>query len=186
MRVFWRKGYLGTSLSELTERMGINRPSLYAAFGNKETLFRRVLARYTAGPFSYFREALEEPTARGVVQRLLQGGANLATDPRNPAGCLWVRGSLSHGDESVGLRREMMARRRAGEARLRERLERAVAEGDLPADADPESLARFIQAIHFGMQVQAASGASRADLARVVETALAGWPFLPTVQKARS
>src|SRR5687768_2471443 len=66
--VFWRKGYEGASLSDLTEAMGINRPSLYAAFGNKEALFRRVLERYAQGPACYVREAAEAPTARGVFE----------------------------------------------------------------------------------------------------------------------
>src|SRR5687768_6284787 len=92
MRVFWRKGYAATSLSDLTAATGINRASLYATFGNKESLFQRALDRYTQGPFSYFRGALEAPTAREVVERLLQGSVNVATDPRYPPGCLWVRG----------------------------------------------------------------------------------------------
>ena len=94
-RVFWRKGYLGTSMSDLTEATGVNRPSLYAAFGNKEALFRKVMDRYGEGPFAHFAEALAAPTGREVAERLLRGGAALATDPRTPPGCLWVRGSLS-------------------------------------------------------------------------------------------
>lgn len=172
MRVFWRKGYASTSLSDLTEAMGINRPSLYAAFGNKQSLFRRVLDHYARGPFSYFRKSLDARTAREVAERLLEGGANLATDARNPTGCLWVRGALSYGDGPVQLRREMFARRRAGETALAKRFERAMAEGDLPPDTDPMALARLLQAIHLGMQVQAASGATRADLAEVVQSAL--------------
>src|SRR2546425_106227 len=95
LRVFWQKGYEGTSLSDLTRAMDINRPSLYAAFGNKAALFRKVLDRYAEGPASYVREALNEPTARAVVERLLRGAARLQTDPRNPRGCLIVQGELS-------------------------------------------------------------------------------------------
>ncbi|MGH7550864.1 MAG: TetR/AcrR family transcriptional regulator [Gemmatimonadota bacterium] len=170
MRVFWRKGYAPTTLSDLTEAMGINRASLYAAFGNKESLFRRVLDHYVHGPFSYFREALEAPTAREVVQRLLQGGANLGADARNPSGCLWVRGALSHGDRPR-LRREMSTRRRRSVLDLERRLAQAVDDGDLPGETDPQALALFVQAIHLGIQVQAISGATRADLAKVVQVA---------------
>src|SRR5881397_2597277 len=91
LQVFWQKGYEGASLSDLTEAMGINRPSLYAAFGNKEALFRKVLDRYFAGPAAYVREALQEPTARAVVERLLLGAAESHSDPRHPQGCLAVQ-----------------------------------------------------------------------------------------------
>src|SRR5437667_7843838 len=73
LEVFWRKGYEGTSLPDLTRAMGINRPSLYAAFGNKEELFRKALDRYVQGPAGYVRQALNEPTARAVAERLLGG-----------------------------------------------------------------------------------------------------------------
>src|SRR5215831_8070971 len=86
LEVFWRKGYEGASLSDLTEAMGINRPSLYAAFGNKEGLFRRVLARYVEGPAAYVLNALEEPTVRGVAEELLNRAVDLVTEPRNPSG----------------------------------------------------------------------------------------------------
>src|SRR5215471_7179983 len=94
LEVFWRKGYEGTSLPDLTEAMGINRPSLYAAFGNKEQLFRRVIDRYVEGPASYFRESLAEPTARGAAERLLTRSIDLVTDPQGPGGCLLVQGAL--------------------------------------------------------------------------------------------
>src|SRR2546423_6942052 len=98
LQVFWRKGYEGASLSDLTGAMGINRPSLYAAFGNKEALFRRALDRYAAGPAAYAREALNEPTARAVAERLLGGAVDLLSDPRNPRGCLVVQGALACGE----------------------------------------------------------------------------------------
>src|ERR1700738_1733525 len=103
MQVFWEKGYEGTSLPDLTSAMGINRPSLYAAFGNKEALFRKVLDRYIEGPAGYVRQALGEQTARAVVERLLSGAIDLLTDPRNPGGCLLVQGALACGEaaESV-------------------------------------------------------------------------------------
>src|SRR3954451_12943615 len=90
LEVFWRQGYEGTALSDLTAAMGINRPSLYAAFGNKDALFRRVLERYADGPAAYTHEALEEPTARAVVERLLRGAIEVTTDPLTPPGCLLV------------------------------------------------------------------------------------------------
>src|SRR3989454_12434189 len=97
LQVFWHKGYEGTTLSDLTQAMGINRPSLYAAFGNKETLFRKALDRYADGPAAYVRQALEEPSARAVVEALLRGAVDMLSCPRNPHGCLMVQGALSCG-----------------------------------------------------------------------------------------
>src|SRR5215211_3297202 len=98
LKVFWKKGYEGASLPELTRAMGINRPSLYAAFGNKEGLFRKALDRYAEGPAAYVGEALAEPTARGVAERLLRGAAELLAGPRSPRGCLLVQGALACGE----------------------------------------------------------------------------------------
>ena len=118
LKVFWRKGYEGATLPDLTKAMGINRPSLYAAFGNKEALFRKVLDRYAEGPAAYIREALEEPTARKVAERLLLGAVDLATDPKHPGGCLAVHGALACGDEAQCIRKELIARRIKREAAL--------------------------------------------------------------------
>ena len=174
MEVFWRKGYLGTSLSDLTDAIGVNRPSLYAAFGNKESLFRKALEHYAKGPSSYLSEALQEPTARAVVERLLHGVVDLLTDPKTPTTCLWVHGALSCGDDP--LRKEFAAQRAAGHAELRRRFKRAVAEGDLPPDSDTDTLARYVQTVNFGLTVQASTGATRSELLRIVETALKAWP----------
>jgi AcrR family transcriptional regulator len=176
MKVFWRKGYEGASLPELTKAMGINRPSLYAAFGNKEALFRKVLDRYAEGPAAYVREALDAPTARGVAERLLNGGIGLQTNRQNPRGCLLVHGALSCGDAAEGIRDELALRRRAGDDAVRVRFERAVAEGDLPAGTDPAALAQYVVTVMRGMAVQAASGASPDDLRRVAERAMQAWP----------
>src|SRR5216117_1829593 len=108
LRMFWRKGFEGTSLSDLTKAMGINRPSLYAAFGNKEALFRKTIDHYVEGPASHFRRALQEPTARAVVERLLRGSIDLVTDSRNPRGCFMVQSALACGDTSQSIRREMV------------------------------------------------------------------------------
>ena len=174
MQVFWRKGYLGTSLSDLTNAMGINRPSLYAAFGNKKSLFRKVLDRYLKGPSVYLSEALREPTARAVVERVFYGVVDLLTDPHTPRTCMWVHGALSCGDDP--LRKEFAAQRAAGLAELRARFKRAIAEGDLPADADADALARYVQTVNFGLTVQASTGATRKELLRIVEIALKTWP----------
>jgi AcrR family transcriptional regulator len=176
LQVFWRKGYEGASLADLTGAMCINRPSLYAAFGDKEALFRKALDRYAEGPASYVREALKEPTARGVVETLLRKTVDALRDPRNPHGCLNVQGALACGAAAEPIRRELASRRAAGEAAIRQRLRRAKAEGDLAPDADPADLARYIATVLQGLSVQAAGGASRGQLQRVIQTAMRAWP----------
>jgi AcrR family transcriptional regulator len=176
LRVFWRKGYEGTTLADLTKAMGINRPSLYAAFGSKEGLFRKALDRYDEGPAAYVREALNEPTARAVAKRLLGGAIDVMTDRRNPRGCLVVQGALACGEAAESVRRELISRRLAGEAAIRERFERAASDGDLRVDSHPADLARYVVAVLHGIAVQAAGGASRAQLRRVAAMALRGWP----------
>src|SRR5271154_809619 len=98
MNVFWREGYEGASLSDLTEAMGITRPSLYAAFGNKEDLFRQVLDRYDERTAGFLVDSIEAPTARTVAERLLRGAAHFHADLNNPPGCLMVHGSLVGSD----------------------------------------------------------------------------------------
>jgi AcrR family transcriptional regulator len=174
MHVFWAKGYEGAALSDLTQAMRINRPSLYAAFGNKEQLFRKVLDRYMDGPVAYFGKALAATKVRDVVEEISLGTARMADDPRIPAGCLMVQGALACGDASV--REEVAARRAAAEVALRRRLQRAKREGDLPKNADPADLAHYVMTVVRGMAVQSAGGASSDQLRPVAEIALRAWP----------
>jgi AcrR family transcriptional regulator len=170
--VFWRKGYEGATLPDLTRAMGINRPSLYAAFGNKEALFKKAIDRYAEGPACHVKEALAEPTVARVVERLLRGTVDLVTDRRSPHGCFMVQGALACGDSADPVRRELVKRRTAGEAALRERFERAITEGDLPPSSDPAALAGYVFTICHGLAVQAAGGATRAELTRIAEMAI--------------
>jgi AcrR family transcriptional regulator len=176
MKVFWRKGYEGASLPDLTRAMGISRPSLYAAFGNKESLFRKAIDRYVAGPACHVREALAQPTARGVAEKFLRGGIDLITDARNPRGCLIVQGALACGDTADAIRREMVKRRDAGETALCGRFERAIAEGDLPPETEAAELAKYLAVVAHGMAVQAAGGASREELTKVADRVMRKWP----------
>jgi AcrR family transcriptional regulator len=176
LKVFWSRGYEGATLPHLTAAMGINRPSLYAAFGSKEELFRKALDRYAEGPAACLMKALSEPTARAVAERLLAGAIDVVTDRRNPRGCLMVQGALACGETAESARRELVARRLAADVAICARFERAVAEGDLPADAKPADLARYVATLMRGIAVQAAGGASREELRRVAEMALRAWP----------
>jgi AcrR family transcriptional regulator len=174
--LFWRKGYEGTSISDLTQAMGINPPSLYAAFGGKEALFRQALDRYEANHALFWKEALDAPTAHTAVKKLLEGTAEALSDKANPRGCLMVQAALSGGDECDPIRRELASRRNKSVALIRRRLQRAKREGDLPKDADPANLARYVATVIHGMAVQAVSGVSRPELRRVADTAMKAWP----------
>src|SRR5882724_1104435 len=176
MHVFWDKGYEGASLSALTRAMRINRPSLYAAFGNKEELFRKVLDRYMNGPLAYFGNALAAAKARDVIEQIFLGAANMPSDPRTPAGCLMVQGALAVGNAAGSVRKEIAARRDAAKVALRRRLQRAKREGDLPSNADPAELSSYVMTVLHGMGVQGADGARPDQLRRVAQVALRAWP----------
>ncbi|MEV0274953.1 TetR/AcrR family transcriptional regulator [Streptomyces sp. NPDC050610] len=176
MRVFWEQGYEGASLTDLTSAMGITRTSMYAAFGNKEDLFRKALERYAEGPAAYGVRALEEPTARQVATALLHGSVQATTRPGCPTGCLGVQASLAAGSPGLNARDALIAWRNEHTARLRDRFQRAVDEGDLPPDTDPEQLARYLMTVANGIAVQAASGATRDELQQVADLALRSWP----------
>ncbi len=176
MRVFWQKGYEGTSLSDLTAAMGINRPSLYATFGSKETLFHKVLDRYAAGPARYMRTAMDAPSGRAAVEQLLFGAIDLLTASGNPSMCLIAQGTLACGEEADSVRQEVIARRQRGEASLRARLERAVSEGELPSDTDAAGLTRYFVTVLRGLGISALSGTDREGLAAVARLALHVWP----------
>ncbi|MBW7454811.1 TetR/AcrR family transcriptional regulator [Paenibacillus sepulcri] len=176
LHLFWQKGYEGTSVADLTEAMGINTPSLYAAFGNKEELFLKILDRYAEGPAAYMREAFEQPTARQVVESLLYGAAKATTNPATPLGCLTVQGALSSGETGDAIRQELNARRAGGENALRERFEQAKKNGEIPVEVDAEELASFYATVFQGMAVQAGAGASHEKLQRITANALRLWP----------
>lgn len=172
MEVFWRHGYEGATIAQLTEAMGINPPSLYAAFGSKEALLKAALDRYTARREAWMEEVLSAPTAREVTARMLMGVAEKQTDPSNPPGCLLVQGGLACCSGSANVPFELAARRAQTEEQLRHRFERAKAEGDLAEAADPAALARYVSAVITGMSVMASSGADREALAQVAEVAI--------------
>lgn len=172
MEVFWRHGYEGATIAQLTDAMGINPPSLYAAFGSKEGLLKAALDRYTERRAAWMDEVLNAPTAREVAERMLTGIADKQTDPANPPGCLLVQGGLACGTGSAGVPFELATRRAQTEDQLRDRFVRAREEGDLQPSADPTALARYISAVSVGMGVMASSGADRAALREVAAVAV--------------
>ncbi|KAK0341186.1 hypothetical protein LTR94_027453 [Friedmanniomyces endolithicus] len=174
--VFWTRGYEGASMADLTAAMGITKPSLYAAFGNKEQLFHKALDLYETEKLAYIRDALEQPTARAVAEYLLRGAVAAQTSAGDPKGCLGVIGAAACSNAADSIRTQVLARRESSHAALVERFRRAQRDGDLPDHADPLALAQFLYTVLQGMAVQAGAGTSRADLDKVVDTSLMLWP----------
>lgn len=173
---FWKHGYEGTSMNALADAMGISMPSLYAAFGNKAALFAKVVDRYIEQPASYLRRAIAAPTAREAAEQAFRGAIDMVDKPGSGDGCLLVHGALA-GGPAVAQVREQLARYRAGaEAAVRTRFERAIEEGDLPPSTDAAQLASYLMTMIWGLSVQAAGGATREQLQRTAEAALANWP----------
>ncbi|PZO77253.1 TetR/AcrR family transcriptional regulator [Sphingomonas hankookensis] len=174
--VFWSKGYEGASMADLTEAMGITKPSLYAAFGNKEALFHKALDLYEAEKLEYTRDALNQPTARAVAEYFMRGAIDAQMSSCDPKGCLGVISITACGAEAVSIKADVVQRRASSQAALVARFEQAKRAGDLPDHVDIPGLTAYLYAILQGMAVQAGSGATRADLERVVETSLMMWP----------
>jgi AcrR family transcriptional regulator len=175
LQVFWTKGYEGASLTDLTDAMGITRPSLYAAFGNKEALFRKALDLYERDKLAYVGAALDAPTARGVAERMLGGALDLQLGS-DPKGCLGVISSVACGSEAQSIKAEVTARQASSHAALLRRFEQAKADGDFPEHIDPAGLVRYLTAVGQGLCIQAGNGVPPEDLQRIVDTTMGLWP----------
>ncbi len=177
VHAFWAHGFEGTSIAELTAAMGINPPSLYAAFGDKRALFDEAVAYYLETYGAVVRDAYaEETTARGTVERLLMDAARTYTNRRHPPGCLVNSGATTCGPKASDAHEVLRKARRAYRDMLELRIAEGVESGELPADTEPKELARFYTATLQGMSLQAGDGATRRELESIARTALAAWP----------
>jgi AcrR family transcriptional regulator len=176
--VFWSKGFEAASLSDLLDAMGIKVSSFYAAFGSKEALFFRALDLYMARVGGYAVEAVRQPTAVKVVEGMLYGAIAALTGNGRPSGCLTVQGALAPSSTTESVRKSLERIRESGYEMLHERLERARAEGDLPAEADPKVLARLVSTLVHGIAVQAVSGAAAQELEKAAAVAVRCWDQL--------
>ncbi len=176
LRVFWQHGYEAASMAELTAAMGITKPSLYAAFGNKEALFHKALDLYEREKLAYMTTALEAPTARAVAERLLLGALEMQISTCDPKGCLGVISSVACSTEAEPIRAEVVKRRASSEAALVARFEQAKAAGELPDGMEASALAKYLIALMQGLALQGGSGATCVELQQLVATTLAVWP----------
>jgi AcrR family transcriptional regulator len=177
MELFWRQGYESTSISDLTRAMGINPPSLYATFGDKERLFLEAVEHYGCkaerSPESILQEA---PSARAGVDQLLQSAARAFTDASHPPGCMVVSAATNCSASAAHVQAALAARRRRTEAGIRKCLERGMKAGELPARTDCAALAKFYTTVIEGMSIQARDGASRKSLLATAAAAMRAWP----------
>jgi AcrR family transcriptional regulator len=176
MEVFWIRGYEAASISDLTEAMGIASPSLYAAFGSKEGLFHEAVELYgrTEGPALW--DAVEAaPTAREGIEGFLAATARAFSRPGKPRGCLVTLSAINLVSASPSVCDAMRRERGRGQRGLEARLQRAMAEGELPASLDAGAVAAFYLTVQQGMSIQARDGASRETLEQVVRGAMAAW-----------
>jgi TetR/AcrR family transcriptional regulator, copper-responsive repressor len=173
MRVFWQKGYEGTSLADLQAAMGLNPPSIYNAFGDKKALFEQSVDAYQQGPGCFAQKALEEEAdPRAAIQRLLMEAASHFTSKKYPAGCMVVLSALNCTDDDADVRDGLSRRRRALADAIRVRID----EANLPAGMSPALMTDIVVTLFQGMSIRARDGATRAQLEAVVDHALAVWP----------
>jgi AcrR family transcriptional regulator len=172
MRLFWERGYEGTSVGDLVERLGIGKPSLYAAFGSKEELFYEALDRYIR---DYGPPPLRSATARAAIEELLRNNVATYTDPRSPSGCMIVLAAAVGPPQNAEVRAHVTALRQHATDDIARRVEKGISDGDVPPGADPAAVAAFYTTVLNGLALQARDGAGGAALGRVIDGAMAAW-----------
>mgnify|MGYP002402556736 CR=1 FL=1 len=175
MRVFWAKGYSAASMTDLTAAMGIASPSLYAAFGCKEALFREALDRYASLYGETQRAVLALPTARESVEGLLRNAVRVFASPEAPTGCMVMQTATDGEDLSPDLARTLCELRAGNTERLMRRLEQGVQDGDVGPGTDIRAVADFYATVHKGLSLSARGGASAQEMESVVTSAMAAW-----------
>ena len=174
--LFWRQGYEGTSMNDLIDAMGITKPSLYAAFGNKEELFRKAVDRYEEKRIAFLDEVFDQPSSRRAITCFLMIFTGAEAPAGTPCGCLMVQGALVCSPDGDAVKDDLLSRRTSKLKQLCERLEQWKATGDLPPETDTDSLGRYVITVANGLVVQANGGARPQELKAVVEQFMQSWP----------
>ncbi|QBD81295.1 TetR/AcrR family transcriptional regulator [Ktedonosporobacter rubrisoli] len=174
---FWENGYEGTTIAQLREAMGdLCAPSVYAAFGSKDTLFREVVELYNLERAPYWQQAFAEPSTRGAIEALLRGAAISYTTPDQPRGCLIDLGTKGSSPGNTAIQDYLRACRQEHKERIKKRLQQGIAAGELDPGCDVEVLANFYYAVLRGLSSEANDGASREALLAIVDTTMKAWP----------
>ena len=179
MELFWLQGYESTSINDLTSAMGITAPSLYAAFGDKESLYLESVESYKSGLGNSGRILAGEATARAAIDRLLEASAIELTNIRDhPPGCMVVASAINGSPESAHLQAALRGCRLEAEARITTKIKRGVRNGELPPRTNAAALGKFYMTVMQGMTIQARDGATQKELLAVARAAMLQWPEL--------
>jgi AcrR family transcriptional regulator len=172
MLLFWKRGYEGTSMADLTQAMGLNPSSIYAAYGDKHALFSLAVKRYMETRAQYATKALEEPTLKTVIRALFDNTVAFLTTPGHPPTCMTLAGAVGCSVDATPARDLMTEIRRQNEVAIRERLLKARKSGELPRDIDVDDYTRYLSSIIAGLSIQSANGSTKAELKRTAQMAL--------------
>lgn len=175
MELFWRRGYGGVSVAMLTETLGITPTSLYAAFGSKEELFDEAIELYDAPGSTPTDQALGLTPTREAIEAVLRGNADAYTDPATPPGCMIVLSAINLGARHEDVGHKLAERRRRDRAKIQLRIERGIADGDLPGNVDAAVAAAYVQTMLHGLSIQARDGCTLDQAHAVVDAGMSGW-----------
>jgi AcrR family transcriptional regulator len=172
MLLFWERGYEGTSMSDLTQAMGLNPSSIYAAFGDKHALFSLAVKCYMKTRAQYATKALEEPTLKEVVRALFDNTIAFLTTPSHPPTCMTLAGAVGCSLDATPARNLMTEIRKQNQVAIRERLLKARKSGELPKEINVDDYTRYLSTILAGLSIQAANGSTKEELKRTAQMAL--------------
>jgi AcrR family transcriptional regulator len=172
MLLFWKRGFEGTSMADLTEAMGLSPSSIYAAFGDKHALFSLAVKRYMKTRAQYATNALEQPTLEKVIHALFDSTVAFLTTPNHPPTCMTLAGAVGCSVDASPARDMMTEIRKRNESAMRERFLLAQKDGELSKDVNVDDYSRYLSTIIAGLSIQAANGSTKAELKRTAQMAL--------------
>jgi len=171
---FWKAGYSATSLDEISAATGMNRPSLYAAFGDKRALYLEALAQYWQLAFADMRESLAEDLPLGeALMRVYDGALSIYfSGDGGPRGCFVIGTAVTEAVEDSEIRQSLATGFHTFDTDFEARFRTAIEQGELKEDADPAALAVIATATMHTIAIRARSGAPRADLRELARKAI--------------